>query len=362
MITNIDDNIAKLRQKLDKLDIADNTIIVFMTDNGTAAGYRIEDEKQYGFNAGMRGVKGSEYDGGHRVPCFIYWNNGQIYGGRDIPELAAHIDIMPTLAELCGIPLPQEHLPLDGKSLVPLLTRNAENWEDRYLITDSQRIQVPEKWRKSAVMSNRWRLINGEELYDIQADPGQEKDLAAVHPEQVALMKEAYEKWWINTSTDFDHQPPIIIGTPKAGPVVQLTCHDWHCENPLSPWNQFHIRQGKKGQGYWAIEVAETGQYEVTLNRYPPEAQMPINSSVKGYTMQDEPGIDRNIPAGENLNFVSGWIQAGTAKKTTAEIGENSNGLVMKLDLEKGPTQLMAGFTNEKGEEFGAFYVSLKKL
>ena len=109
MITNIDDNMGKLLQSLEKLNLDSNTILIFMTDNGTAAG-SIPNRKQLeasgnwkGFNAGMRGKKGSSYDGGHRVPFFVRWPDRGIQGGRDVKTLSAHIDVLPTLAELCQI-------------------------------------------------------------------------------------------------------------------------------------------------------------------------------------------------------------------------------------------------------------------
>ncbi|GAG45776.1 unnamed protein product, partial [marine sediment metagenome] len=114
---------------------------------------------------------GSEYEGGHRVPCFIRWPDGSLTGGSDIDRLTAHVDILPTLIELCGLKRPRG-VKFDGDSLVQLLKGREMNWPDRTLITDSQRIEHPEKWRKSAVMTDRWRLINGKELYDIKADPG----------------------------------------------------------------------------------------------------------------------------------------------------------------------------------------------
>jgi arylsulfatase B len=154
MVTNIDDNMLRLMHRLGELGLTENTILIFMTDNGTSGG---------GYSAGMRGKKGSEYDGGHRVPCFIRWPGGGLTGPGDIDRLTAHVDLLPTLIELCGLKSPRG-VRFDGDSLVPLLTGGDESWPDRTLITDSQRIEHPEKWRKSAVMTDRWRLVNGTEL------------------------------------------------------------------------------------------------------------------------------------------------------------------------------------------------------
>ena len=155
MIENIDENFGRLLDRLEELDLARETIIIFMTDNGSAMGGRA-------FNSGMRAAKGSEYEGGHRVPFFIRWAGGGIAGGRDIEKLAAHIDVLPTLAELARLATSQARLSLTGTSLVPLLRDGAAPWPERILITDSQRVDHPVKWRKSAVMgrplaSDQWR-------------------------------------------------------------------------------------------------------------------------------------------------------------------------------------------------------------
>src|SRR5690606_9411540 len=192
MITNIDENIGRLRDQLDEWGLAENTLLIFMTDNGTAAGMTrprprtASGERQApdasnpvnqwtGFNAGMRGTKGSEYDGGHRVPCFVHWPAGGLTGGRDVDQLTAHIDLLPTLVELCGIKKP-EGPPLDGTSLLPILQGDDDALRDRTLFVHSQRLEHVEKWRKCAVMTDRWRFVNGKELYEIRSDPGQQHD------------------------------------------------------------------------------------------------------------------------------------------------------------------------------------------
>jgi len=163
MITCIDDNMARLRAKLNELGLERDTILVFVTDNGSSGGSTLDGDQFVveGYNAGMRGKKGSEYDGGHRTPLFLHWPGGGFDSGRDINELTANIDVLPTLAELCGIKGPDPDR-VQGRSLVPLL--KGEAWPERVVVTDSQRIAHPEKWRKSATMTDRWRLVNGNEL------------------------------------------------------------------------------------------------------------------------------------------------------------------------------------------------------
>ena len=150
MIANIDENVGAFRKWLAEEELEDNTLFIFTTDNGTAAGDSV-------FNAGMRGKKTSAFDGGHRVPFFFHWPAGGLNQGRDIENLTAHIDILPTLIELCGLQPPPNY-DFEGRSLVPLLYNLPVVWPDRAIITDSQRVVHPVKWRSSAVMTERWRL------------------------------------------------------------------------------------------------------------------------------------------------------------------------------------------------------------
>ena len=173
MITNIDENLARLRRMLADEGLARDTIVIFMTDNGTSAGDPGD----------MRGRKGSEYEGGHRVPFFIHWP-GHYEGGRDVPQLTAHLDVLPTLTEICGLTPPRE-VAIDGMSFKPLLDGEAADWPDRMLVVESQRIMYPEKWRKCSVMNDLGRLVNGKEFYTIRTDVSQKQDVADLHPEEV---------------------------------------------------------------------------------------------------------------------------------------------------------------------------------
>ena len=142
MIACLDARLGEFRARLDELGLAENTVFLFTTDNGTAAGHR-----NGGFNANMRGAKGSVYEGGHRVPCFVHWPAGGLDEPRDVHGLTAHIDLLPTLLDLCGVPV-ETDLPLDGVSLAAAL-RGEEPVPDRTLAVHSQRVEVPEKWRNA---------------------------------------------------------------------------------------------------------------------------------------------------------------------------------------------------------------------
>jgi arylsulfatase A-like enzyme len=262
MLTKFDENLGRLRKKLREWELSSNTILIFMTDNGTAA--------NEGFNAGMRGRKGSVYDGGHRVPFFIRWPAGGLRGGRNVDRLTAHIDVLPTLVELIGIQQP-DSLQWDGTSLVPLL-KDRGGWPDRTLFVHSQRIQHPEKWKSSAVMTEKWRLINRDHLHDMYADFGQRSNVAEQHPEVVARLQKAYNQWWKALKPHLDEYARIVLGSAEANPV-RLTAHDWHAPAAKVPWNQDLIRNPDVyGNGFWTVEVARSGTYAFTLRQQPAEA------------------------------------------------------------------------------------------
>ncbi len=338
MITNIDENLGKLMALLVRLGIGDDTILIFMTDNGTATGW-MDGNRQpggwRGYNAGMRARKGSEYDGGHRVPFFIRWPGGKIGGGQDVDQLTAHVDVMPTLAELCDLEVPSGRN-LDGTSLAPLLRGDTKALRNRTLFVHSQRIPYPEKWRKSAVMTERWRLINGRELYDIQADPGQKNDRATTYGEVVAELRSRYDGWWKSLSTVFDDQVYIGIGS-DAEPRVQLHPHDWHVTGQkMSSWHQNHVRRGHMGNGHWAIRVVRAGDYEFSLRRWPEHVDRPIEATEARIRIG---GVDVH-----------------------RELDENAKEAVFKVRLPSGRTRLETWLTLPDGKTRGAYFVYVRRI
>ncbi|MCA9071285.1 MAG: arylsulfatase, partial [Planctomycetaceae bacterium] len=320
MITNLDENLGRLDQKLAELNLTDNTILIFTTDNGTAAGTR-----GGGFNAGMRGQKGSEYDGGHRVPFFVRWPGGKITGGRDVNQITAHIDVLPTLAELCDVPLPKS-LKIDGQSLVPLLKGDlAESWPNRTLAVHSQRLETPKKWRKAAVMTDRWRLVTDgkrRELFDMNTDPGQKTNVAKDHPEVFERLSGDYEKWYKSISTRFDDYVRVGIGNEAENPV-HLTCHDWHTDDGLVPWNQPSVQRHPKANGFWAVDVTKEGEYEITLRLRPHYVKdavpLKADSASVNFDWEDSK-LDVKYPAAQ----------------TNHTLGEDQSSVSFKCHLPKG--------------------------
>ncbi len=281
MITNIDDNVGKTRQLIEELGIADDTIFVFTTDNGTASGAKI-------YNAGMKGGKGSPYDGGHRVPFFLHWPAGGITQQHDVNELTHAVDIVPTLLEMTGVKKP-DGVKFDGVSIAGLLDPTKEvEWPERFVVSDSQRVRDPIKWRSQfGNVATSIDSINGKELYEIGVDPGQTNNIAEEHPEVVAKMRAFYDQWWAELEPTFSQTTEIYLGHPEHR-VVSLTAHDW-IQEIYPPWHQGSIRAADRKQsggkklthdGHWAVKVLRDGRYQVSLRRWPAESATAINAEL----------------------------------------------------------------------------------
>ena len=356
MIENIDENIGGLLKKLDDWQLAENTVVIYMTDNGTAEGVyqrpgmgakkkaEAEEPKWKGFNAGMRGQKGSQYDGGHRTSCFIRAPfNKSIPANQEVKELTAHFDLLPTLQALCKLPHGSQRLerePLDGSSLMPLLTReNAESWPKRTIVVHSQRVEHPEKWRKCAVMTDQYRLVDGKELYDMTKDPAQKDDIAAANKEVVEKLRGEYDKWWTHVSERFDLYSDVPLGA-KESPSQELCCHDWHPGDQAIPWNQ----SGQPGvagnplvNGWWAVKIAQPGKYRFELRLRPA-------------------GVDFKIPAGEAR------VKIGD-QEATAKVAGGADHAAIEMELKPtGHVQLQTTLTDMDGKSRGAYYTTVRRL
>ncbi len=366
MITNIDENFGRLREKLRELELEDNTILIFMTDNGSSEGATLDKDQfvEEGYNAGLRGMKNSSYDGGHRVPFFMHWPEGEIDQGFDVNELTANVDFMPTLLDLCGISVP-EGRSFHGKSVSRLLFGQADVWEERVMVTDSQRLTQPVKWRESAVMTQQWRLINGKELYDIAADREQRHDIAAEHQQVVEDLREEYEKWWDLVSTQFEEEIPISIGNKNQKETV-LTCHDWRNEDCFLPHHQGQIRQGMEANGYWEIEVEEEGMYRFELRRWPREADREITSGIEGDDIEwsKEWIPEKNwelYTSGKALSIKEARFKIGD-KEYIQKVGNQDKAITFTVSLSAGSTHLQNWFMDQNEQTIGVYYVYVRQV
>jgi arylsulfatase A-like enzyme len=218
MVTNIDDNVGRLLRKLKEWKLEQDTMVIFMTDNGGTGGVKI-------FNAGMRGMKNTPYQGGTRVPFFVRWPG--VTKPRDAKHLAAHIDFFPTIAEAAGATIPGD-VQLDGRSLVPLLRSPEAPWPDRYLFTHVGRWDIGKaaesKYAKCRVRNTRFSMVSVGpakkwELYDLGNDPGEKTDVSAAHPRVAAMLDTAYDRWWDDILPCLENENAV---PPAENPFVAL--------------------------------------------------------------------------------------------------------------------------------------------
>ena len=357
-IARFDYNLGRLRKFLIENNLADNTILIFLTDNGTAQGAGI-------FNSGMRGGKGSVFDGGHRVPCFIHWPTGGLDKPRDINDLTNSTDILPTLVDLCGLKKPERgYQNLDGKSLLPLLDEKEKPWNDRTIILHQQNVTASAtKWRNTVVLTPKWRLINGSQLYDIKNDPSQRKDVAKDNSAVVADLQKRYEAYWASIKTDQQLQNPAraIIGS-KHQEEVWLTSDGWIRDKGPHTWNQSHVLNADPGSGYWPVEIASAGKYRFEVRRWPKEVNKPITAALSAQTKSDTmlKGKPWVLGPGKTIKAVKVKLKVGeivgekniTGKDTFAEFSFN---------LDAGNTQVQAWLIDKENTEHCAYYVYAKK-
>ena len=204
MIENIDDNFGLLMKKLDEWNALDNTLVIFMTDNGQSGWKAKRNGKRVPiFTAGFKSFKGSPYEGGTHVPAFWHWK-GRLGEGVDIPALTAHIDLYRTMCDLAGVTIPDDIQQIDGRTMVPLLDDPTADWPDRNLFVHQGRWEKGEdpnlsKLKRCAVRTTRWRFVNNRELYDISVDPYEKTNVIDQHPDVVQELRDAYDQWWAET-------------------------------------------------------------------------------------------------------------------------------------------------------------------
>ena len=261
MITNIDENVGRLLGKLDKLGIRENTIVMYLNDNGP-------NTMRYVGN--MRGMKTDVDDGGIRSPLLFHWP-AKVAVGRATDVLCAHIDVLPTILDACEVKVPVGHK-IDGRSFLPLLSTDNPDWPRRQVILQTHRGNTPQAFHHFALHEEPWKLVHPSgfekgsfsgqpqlQLYDMSKDPQQRNDLSTKHPEVVERLKRSYEAWFADVSStrpDNYAPPRIVIGTEHERRTV-LTRQDWRHVTG-QPW-------GKDSNGFWLLEAPEPATYEIEL-------------------------------------------------------------------------------------------------
>ena len=314
-VQNLDANIGRMMKKIDELGLADDTILVYASDQGMN-----DRGAPHGDNR-----KGLGYDPAHHVPFML-----RLPGAKPkvISRLAGMIDFFPTILDLCGIKRPDN---ADGISLKPLLLETKGYPKDRTLIIQCPRSRQATKWKNSAVKTDRWRLVNGAKLYDATVDPRQNEDLSGKHPNIVNQLRNAYEAYWADLPDQATTLSRHLLGHPDCRDEVALNGMDWYRGG--SPWN--NGAYNRPSIGAWAVTISEKGSYRFECRRFPRAADKSAGAS------------GAEIKIGDR-----------TAK---TDLSEEAKKATFELTLEAGNYDLETSFANGK-KRFGALWVYVKKL
>lgn len=352
MITNIDDNFKVLEDKLDELGLTDNTILIFMTDNGTSSGHHV-------YDAGMKGHKTSEYEGGHRVPFYFRFPAKGYDGGKDIDQLVAHYDMLPTFVEMLDLDF-EAKKPLDGKSFAPLLDGKTKAWENRILYMDTQREINLIKYKQYSVMDDEWRLVNGTELYEMKDDLGQTNNVIADHSAKAEELAAGYEVWWQSfldddADTRFAY---ITVGTPHENPS-RISAHDMIMTNFGKAWHQHGAVMASPASGSWKINFAESGSYKISLCRFPRESGLEINATFPAQAKERR--LDSTMPASVKDNFTKAYLYvANVDAKLPIKAGAKE--VTFNVEVTEGKYDMIAQLIDENGVLFPSYYVYIEKI
>lgn len=342
MIQNFDENLGRLLTSLKQWNIDDDTLVIFMGDNGTAAGSNGKLDSD-GFNAAMKGKKGAVYEGGHRVACFARWPQ-KLKAGGSIDKLTMHTDWLPTLTELCDLKK-NRNLNWDGRSIASLLEGKSNDWKARSIFISKQADQLKlwkpggnnqSKYPHFAVLSEKWRYVDGE-LYDIRADPSQTTDVAKQHPEVTQSLYAEYKQWFKDVADEGAPYNRFILGAPEENPT-RFTTRDWHPTDGGVIWKMPLVEDDTLFvNGFWAVDVQRSGRYEIRIARFPEDAESPAKANQARIQISN---IDQTI-----------------------ELAPSAISATFKVNLKRGPAKLKTWFRDAKtGKERGAYHIKVTRL
>ena len=314
-VQNLDANIGRMMKKIDDLGLTQNTIFVYASDQGMN-----DRGAPHGDNR-----KGLGYDPAHHVPFMLRLPGAN---PKVVKRLAGMIDFFPTILDLCGIKRPDN---IDGISLKPLLLGKKGYPDDRTLIIQCPRSRQATKWKNSAVKTDRWRLVNGDKLYDVTIDPRQNTDVAQKNPTVVNKLRNAYEAYWAELPDQSTTLSRHLLGHPDCLDEIVLNGMDWY--RGASPWNSGAYKRPPNGA--WAVTLYEKGSYQFECRLFPKPANKPTGAS------------GAEIRIGDHI--------------VKTDLEEEDKKATFELSLESGDYDLEASFSNDK-KRFGALWVYVKKL
>lgn len=357
MVRNIDTNVGRLIKFLNEEGLRENTLVIFLTDNGSTHGPRY-------FNAGMRGGKTELWDGGHRVPCFISWPQGALGSPQDIDGLTQVQDLLPTLVDLCEL---KTKAKFSGTSLAPILRGKASVPAGRTLIINYSRmpnfVNYPTPFAQSimtrdqaVVLWKRWRLLEDRELYNLEADPLQQSNVIDEHPDVVRKMRGELYRWWDEVGPNANVPQRVVIGSDHENPS-RLTACEWL---DVFVDQQGQIRRGQQKSGYWLLDVAQDGEYEFELRRWPRDADIPLAEAMPDGSGTALPIKSASIYLNNYHHLSVGQKRPYGFEGLTKQVKSGDKSVVFTANLRKGPIALHTWF---RGEDLvlSAYYVYIHR-
>lgn len=355
MIEHLDGAVGRLDEFLKASGLFENTLLVFLTDNGSTFA------EDY-YPAGMRGRKTQLWEGGHRVPCFLRWPGGPLGKPRDHAGLTQAQDLLPTVLRLCGIPA-AETSGFDGVDLVPQLTGEAAPDPERMLVINYSRMphgfdypapDAPSRMTRegAAVLWKRWRLLEDRELYDLGSDPLQQHNVIADHPAITSAMRRHLAAWWNRVGKTANEPERLILGHEAENPA-RLTACEWL---DVFVDQQRQVRRADRKNGWWEVDLAEAGEYHFELRRWPEELGLRLRDGVEATAVAD--GI---LTEGTPLDIHQARIRIA-GQESTREVNPDDQSATFHLTLPAGPTRLYTWFDDAAGQPIaGAYYVTVER-
>ena len=345
MIDNLDENMGRLLACLRETGVDEKTIILMTTDDGVQ-GASISRTPDY-WNMGMRGKKGSQEEGGHRVFSYLRWTGGNIgTPGVNNDTLISIQDVYPTMLDLCGLPMP-ENIEFSGRSFKPYLTSPLNPEEDDRLIFFYyyNPKKIDQRENQTCVIWKNWRLIANTQLYDISKDKMQENDVAIDYPEVVKKLQVEFDDYHAIGKPLIKEPVRFIIGDPRAL-VQELTSQDVYWTQGISSGQAFgqgDCEKLEQAHGPYKVTIARDGKYTFTLSRYPLYTGMTFGESHRSVGTFHIEKVRMSIagqtvekavtPEDTHARFTLD-LKAGDANLDTALIGDGNDGVAYFVTIE----------------------------
>lgn len=324
MIENIDQNIGKLFQRLKQIGAYENTLVLFLNDNGPN-GPR--------FVGAHRGMKGGVNEGGIRSVLLAHWP-AELKAGTTNDRIAAHYDVFPTILAATGVDKP-EALKLDGKNVLPLLKNQEQDWPERTLFLQWHRGDEPTPRTNAAVVTQDYKMTFSKEnqpgkLFQLANDPGEQNDLAGTKAKLAQQLTRQYNDWFADVSAtrpDNYAPPRIHVGNSKE-PTTVLTRQEWRYAGPKGKgWT-------RDARGNWLVTMEQAGSYDIKVQFQKQEDRIPTELTVKVGNDQ----FQAQVPADQS-EYVFKNVSLHQGKQTVdVKVAEGS--------IERGP--MLVSLTKNK--------------